>query len=80
MVRFIFAKVRFFLKKKKTKINYIDPSMALSNAAILKLLHNELPAGINLPPQELEMKIIEDIRNAGVMNKEIDLILQETNL
>ena len=24
MVRFIFAKVRFFLKKKKTKINYIE--------------------------------------------------------
>ena len=24
MVRFIFAKVRFFLKKKKIKINYIE--------------------------------------------------------
>ena len=27
-----------------------------------------------------EMEIIEDIRNAGVMNKEINLILQEINL
>ncbi|MBO7328639.1 MAG: hypothetical protein J6W00_07705 [Lentisphaeria bacterium] len=69
-----------FILDEPTKINYIDPSMALSNAAILKLLQNELQAGINLPPQELEMEIIEDIRNAGVMNKEINLILQETNL
>ncbi len=69
-----------FILDEPTKINYIDPSMALSNAAILKLLRNEVPAGINLPPQKLEMEIIEDIRNAGVMNNEIDLILQEVNL
>ena len=69
-----------FILDEPTKINYIDPSMALSNAAILKLLRNEVPAGINLPPQKMEMEIIEDIRKTGKMNNEINLILQEINL
>ena len=51
--------------------------MALSNAALLKLLNGEVAAGINLPEREFEMEIIADIRNVGAMNREIDLILEE---
>ena len=52
--------------------------MALSNAALLKLLEGKAAAGINLPEKEFEMEIIADMRNAGVMNSEIDLILKES--
>lgn len=66
-----------FILEEPTEIKYIDPSMALSNAALLKLLNGEVAAGINLPEREFEMEIIADIRNVGAMNREIDLILEE---
>ena len=67
-----------FILEEPTELKYIDPSMALSNAALLKLLNGEVAAGINLPEKEFETKIIDDIRKAGVMNSEIDLILEES--
>ncbi|MBE6377852.1 MAG: hypothetical protein E7051_03415 [Lentisphaerae bacterium] len=67
-----------FILEEPTEIRYIDPSMALSNAALLKLLEGKAAAGINLPEKEFEMEIIADMRNAGVMNSEIDLILKES--
>jgi hypothetical protein len=50
--------------------------MALSNAALLLLLENRVDTGINLPPCDLEMSIIDDIRAGGRMDKEIDFILK----
>jgi hypothetical protein len=44
------------------------------------LLQKNLVPGINLPPSAMEMQIIDDIRNTGKMNNEIDLILKEFNL
>jgi len=69
-----------FILEEPTWISYIDPSMALSNAALLSLLQKNLVPGINLPPSAMEMQIIDDIRNTGKMNNEIDLILKEFNL
>lgn len=63
-----------FILEEPTGINFIDPSMALSNEALLLLRQNILPPGINVPSEALEKQIIGDIRNAGVMNKEIELI------
>jgi hypothetical protein len=50
--------------------------MALSNEALLILLQGNVAPGINLPPQALEQAVINDMRNSGKMNKEIDLILK----
>lgn len=66
-----------FILDEPTKTSYIDPSMALSNEALKMLLDGKISPGINLPPEDLEMQIISDIRNAGTMNEEIELILNE---
>ncbi|MBR2626186.1 MAG: hypothetical protein IKD23_07315 [Lentisphaeria bacterium] len=65
-----------FILSEPTRINFIDPSMALSNEALLLLLQGKVAPGINLPPQALEQAVINDMRNSGKMNKEIDLILK----
>ena len=66
-----------FILDEPTRTSYIDPSMALSNEALKMLLDGKISPGINLPPEALEMQIISDIRNAGTMNEEIELILNE---
>ena len=65
-----------FMLDEPTKINYIDPSMALSNAGLLMILQKRLPAGINLPPEDLEMQITETLRSAGKMDNEINSVLK----
>ena len=69
-----------FLLDEPTRLHCIDPSMALSNAALLMLINKEVAPGINLPPQEMELAMIGDIRRAGIMNDEINMILKECNL
>lgn len=69
-----------FILDEPTETRCIDPSMALSNEALLLLVQKKVAPGINLPPRELEMAIIADIRRAGVMNREIELILSEDKL
>jgi adenosylhomocysteinase len=65
-----------FMLEEPTGINYIDPSMALSNAGLLMLLQGKLPAGINLPPEDLEMQIIDVLRSTGKMDNEINNVLK----
>ncbi len=65
-----------FMLDEPTEINYIDPSMALSNAGLLLLLQGKIPPGITLPPEELEMQIIEELRLSGKMDNEINAILK----
>ena len=65
-----------FMLEEPTEIRYIDPSMALSNEALRILAAETLPAGINLPPADVEQMIINDMRKSGTMNKEIDFILK----
>ena len=69
-----------FLLEEPTRLRCIDPSMALSNAALALLLSGELAPGINLPPPEMELTMIEELRRAGTMDQEINMILKECNL
>ena len=69
-----------FLLDEPTALRCIDPSMALSNAALLLLVRKMIAPGINLPPEDLELAMISDIRKNGMMNDEINMILKECNL
>lgn len=66
-----------FILEEPTRTSYIDPCMALSNEGLKMLLDGRVAPGINLPPEDLEMQIIADIRKTGTMNDEIELILNE---
>ncbi|MBE6357335.1 MAG: hypothetical protein E7058_09555 [Lentisphaerae bacterium] len=69
-----------FILDEPTRLRCIDPSMALSNAALLMLVRKEVAPGINLPPLAVEMQMLESIRRCGMMNDEIAMILKECNL
>ena len=69
-----------FILDEPTEIRYIDPSMALSNLALAGLLAGKFPSGINTPPRDMEMAVIADMRNGGMLDKEIDIVLKENSL
>lgn len=69
-----------FILDEPTRINYIDPSMALSNEALNLLVHEHFSPGINLPPAAVEKQIIACMRQRGNMNDEINMILKDNKL
>ena len=69
-----------FILDEPTRINYIDPTMALSNTALVKLITGELPPGLHTPPKDMEMAIINDLRAAGTLDLETDIILKDNKL
>jgi len=66
-----------FMLDEPTSLCYIDPSMALSNAALVQLISGHMPPGISLPPEPLENAILNDIRAAGLLNNDIDFVLNQ---
>jgi adenosylhomocysteinase len=65
-----------FMLDEPTSLCYIDPSMALSNAALVQLISGKMPPGVSQPPSDLEESILDDIRHAGLLNDDIDFILK----
>jgi len=65
-----------FILDEPTKTRYIDPTMALDNEAVPILLNTPPGTGLILPDPELEKKILDDVRSAGVINSELDMLLK----
>lgn len=62
-----------FILEEPTLLRYIDPTMALSNAGAIELLQGRvLKCGLNMPPAELEEKIIEITHKNGCISAELD--------
>ncbi len=68
-----------FILPEPTLLRYIDPVFALSNAALLQLVKGEVPAGITLPPRDLEFAILEELRGSEIRDGEISFILQNAD-
>ena len=69
-----------FILEEPTLLKYIDPSMALSNAALEFLKNGTDKKGIFLPPEEMEKTIFEQIRQAGLPADAAEFILKEYSL
>jgi len=63
-----------FLLEEPTATRYIDPTLALHNEGILELFLSSGRPGILVPPKSLEDEILADVRAAGVINPELDLL------
>lgn len=59
-----------FLLEEPTKTRYIDPTMALDNAAVSVLINTPPGKGLIFPDRDLEMKILDDVRRGGVITDE----------
>ena len=69
-----------FILDEPTQLRYIDPSMALSNEALRILATEKIAGGINLPPENVENQILNDMRSSGTMDREINFILKGKSL
>ncbi len=63
-----------FILDEPTLLRYIDPVFALSNYALALLVSGRVPAGISLPPPELEQSLIDDLRHTSIREEEIRFI------
>ena len=50
-----------FILEEPTLLCYIDPTMALSNYGTIELLNKRCSNGINLPPEELENRLLDAV-------------------
>ena len=69
-----------FILDEPTLLQYIDPSMALSNEALLFLKNNPDKTGIFPPPENIESMIFQQIRRSGIHGSATDFILKEFSL
>ena len=60
-----------FVLEEPTHLKYIDPTMALDNCGALEVLGGKLSPGLNRPPEELEKRILDMVRRAGVIAPEL---------
>ena len=60
-----------FLLKEPTRLRYIDPTMALSNAAAAELLKGGLPAGIQKIAPEIEKYWWDIVEKNGLIAEEL---------
>ena len=60
-----------FLLKEPTRLRYIDPTMALSNAAAVELLKGGLPAGIQKIAPEIEKHWWNVVEKNGLIAEEL---------
>ncbi|HID02630.1 MAG TPA: hypothetical protein EYP18_05420, partial [Desulfobacterales bacterium] len=63
-----------FLLDEPTRMNFIDPVMALHNEAAIYLLHNDCEPGLFPTPSELDSKFMEITRRAGEIAEDIKLL------
>lgn len=60
-----------FVLAEPTRLRYLDPTMALSNAGGLELVRGTVPPGPNDPPAELEEALLDVVRRDGVVAGEL---------
>ena len=63
-----------FILEEPTRLPFIDPTMALSNIALLELLQGKMQAGLNLPKPQQEQDILQTIRQKGCIGKELECL------
>lgn len=64
-----------FVLAEPTRLRYLDPTLALSNAAALELADGRVPAGVHAPDAELERSIMAQVRAVGTLAAELDAAL-----
>ena len=60
-----------FMLKEPTRLRYIDPTMALLNAAALELLKGGLPSGIQKIASEVENHLWQAVEREGLITDEL---------
>lgn len=64
-----------FVLAEPTRLRYLDPTMALSNAAAVELHARRIPAGVHAPAPALEQAILREVRDHGAVAAELDTVL-----
>lgn len=60
-----------FVLDEPTRLRYLDPTMALTNAGAVELRHGRVPAGPSLPPTALEDELLDAVRQHGAVAAEL---------
>ena len=60
-----------FMLKEPTRLRYIDPTMALLNAAAVELLKGGLPTGIQKISSEVENHLWQAVEHGGLITNEL---------
>ncbi len=62
-----------FALPEPTRLRYLDPTMALSNAGAVELVEGRVSAGVQPPSAELEEEILAVVREHGAIGSELDV-------
>lgn len=74
--RVLHAKVPVnFVLAEPTRLRYLDPTMALSNAGATELLDGRVQPGVQVPRPELERGILDVVRDTGAVADELAALL-----
>ena len=65
-----------FILDEPTHLRYIDATLALHNEGAAWILRNECPPGLFSPPCELDMAMIRQTREMGVIGQELDYLTE----
>ena len=60
-----------FVLDEPTRLRYLDPTMALTNAGAVELRQGRVPPGPNLPPAALEDELLDVVRHHGAVAAEL---------
>lgn len=61
-----------FVLDEPTRLRYLDPTMALTNAGAVELRHGRVPPGPSLPSATLEDELLRAVRNHGAVASELE--------
>lgn len=79
--RVLHAKVPVnFVLAEPTRLRYLDPTMALSNAGVQELLDGRIRPGVQVPRPELERGILAVVLDTGAVADEITTLLPALDL
>lgn len=65
-----------FMLPEPTKLEFIDPTMALHNYGAIQLLSGKCHSGINFPTPEHEAPILQSVHTAGLLDKELKALAE----
>lgn len=66
-----------FSLEEPTHLSLIEPIMALSNRAMLKIKNKEFPPGLIYPPKEMDQEIFNTLKTKGKLQKHIHRVMND---
>ena len=64
-----------FVLDEPTRLRYLDPTMALTNAGAVELHQGRVPPGPTLPPTALEDELLNAVRHHGAVSPELNNLI-----